>query len=129
VLSPAVLSTTATTLPSGEPEPWVVGVIVGGAALALILVGVAVFFLLKRRRAQKPASNNSAAELKQPQSNYAAINVSPAKEYDQGRLDSNDDQPAPSNYAVIPAKSSDYDNGRMNVEAAAASEYNVGRLS
>jgi ribosomal protein L18E len=101
-------------------------VIVGGAALALILVGVAVFFLLKRRRAQKTAINNKAAELKQPQSNYAAINVS---DYSQLQLDSND-QPAPSNYAVIPAKSSDYDNGRMNVDgAAAASEYNVGRLS
>jgi ribosomal protein L18E len=100
-------------------------VIVGGAVLALILVGVTVFFLLKRRRAQKPAINNKAAELKQPQSNYAAINVS--HEYDQGRLDSTDDQSAPSNYAVIPAK--DYDNGRMNVDsAAAASEYNVGRL-
>jgi hypothetical protein len=102
-------------------------VIVGGAVLALILIGVAVFFLLKRRRAQEPAINNKAAELKQPQSNYAAINVSPPREYDEGRLDSND-QPAPSNYAVIPAK--DYDNGRMNVDgAAAASEYNVGRLS
>ena len=65
----------------------------------------------------------------QPQSNYAAINVALPREYDQGRLDSND-QPVPSNYAVIPAKSSDYDNGRMNVDgAAAASEYNVGRLS
>jgi hypothetical protein len=99
-------------------------VIVGGAALALILVGLAVFFLLKRRRAQEPAINNKAAELKQPQSNYAAINVS---DYSQLQLDS---QPAPSNYAAMPAKSSDYDNGRMNVDgAAAASEYNVGRLS
>jgi hypothetical protein len=82
----------------------------------LILVG-AVFFLLKRRRAQKPAaaSNNNAAELKQPQqSNYAAINV-PPKEYDEGRLDSNDDQPAPSNYANVPAKSSE-------------AEYNFGRF-
>ena len=99
--------------------------------LALILVGLAFFFLLKRRLAQEPAaaSNNNAAELKQPQSDYAAINVAPPKEYDEGRLDSND-QPAPSNYDVIPAKSSDYDNGRMNVEgAAAASDYNVGRLS
>lgn len=100
--------------------------IVGGAVLALILVGVAVFFLIKRRRAQKTAINNKAAELKQPQSNYAAINVS---DYSQLQLDSND-QPAPSNYAAIPAKSSDYDNGRMNVDSAAgASEYNVGRLS
>jgi hypothetical protein len=66
-------------------------VIVGGAVLALILIGVAVFFLLKRRRAQKPASNNSAAELKQPQSNYAAINVAPPKEYDDGRIDLDSD--------------------------------------
>jgi hypothetical protein len=127
--STAVLSTTATAPPSGEPEPWIVGVIVGGAALALILVGAAVFFLLKRRRPRKPpAEKPAAAEMKQPQSNYAAIKLAPPKEYDEGRLDSND-EPAPSNYAVIPAKSSDYDNGPMNVDgAAAASDYNVGRL-
>jgi hypothetical protein len=66
----------------------------------------------------------------QPQSNYAPINVTPPGDYTQGRLETHDDQPAPSNYAVIPAKSSDYANGRMNVDgAAAASEYNVGRLS
>jgi hypothetical protein len=109
-----------------------VGVIVGGAVLAFILVGLAVFFLLKRRAQEPAATSNNSAELKpQPQqSNYAAINVAPPMEYDEGRLDSNDDQPAPSNYAVVPAKSSDYDNGRMNVDgAAAASEYNVGRLS
>jgi hypothetical protein len=36
-----------------------------------------------------------------------------------------------STYAVIPAKSSQYDNGRMkNIDGvAAASEYNIGRLS
>jgi hypothetical protein len=102
-------------------------VIVGGAVLALILVGLAVFFLLKRRRAKEPAAatNNSAAEMKP--SNYAALN--PPSDYTRGRLDSNDQQ-APSNYALVPAKSSDYDNGRMNVDgAAAASEYNVGRLT
>jgi hypothetical protein len=127
--STAVLSTTATAPSSGEPEPWIVGVI-GGAALALILVGALVFFLLKRRRPRKPpAEKPAAAEMKQPQSNYAAINVAPPREYDEGRLDSND-EPAPSNYDVIPAKSSDYDNGPMNVDgAAAASDYNVGRLS
>jgi hypothetical protein len=105
-------------------------VIVGGAVLALILVGLAVFFLLKRRRAQKPAaaSNSNATELTQPQSDYAAINVAPPGDYDRGRVDSND-QPAPTNYSVIPAKSSDYEDGRMNVDGAAASEYNVGRLS
>ncbi len=68
--------------------------IVGGAVLALILVGLAVFFLLKRRRAQKPAaaSNNNAAELKQPQqSNYAAINVAPPREYNDGRIDLDSD--------------------------------------
>jgi hypothetical protein len=103
-------------------------VIVGGAVLALILVGLAVFFLLKRRRAQEPAAatNSNATELTQPQSDYAAINVAPPGDYDRGRVDSND-QPAPTNYSVIPA--SDYDNGRMNVDGAAASEYNVGRLS
>jgi hypothetical protein len=122
------LSTTATAPSSGEPEPWIVGVIVGGAALALILVGAAVFFLLKRRPRKPPAEKPAAAEMKQPQSNYAAINVAPPREYDEGRLDSND-EPAPSNYAVIPAKSSDYDNGPMNVDdAAAASDYHVGRL-
>ena len=67
--------------------------IVGGAVLALILVGVAVFFLLKRRCAQEPAaaSNNNAAELKQPQSNYAVINVAPPREYNDGRIDLDSD--------------------------------------
>jgi hypothetical protein len=50
-------------------------------------------------------------------------------DYAELRLKPKDDQLAPSNYAVIP-KSSNYDNGRMNVDGvAAASEYNVGRLS
>jgi hypothetical protein len=83
----------------------VIGVIVGGAILALLLVGVVGFCLVKRRRArQPPVDKPAAAEMK----------------------------PAPSNYAVIPAKS-DYDSGRMDVEVAAAgapvaSEYHVGRL-
>jgi hypothetical protein len=128
--STAVLSTTATAPPSGEPEPWIVGVIVGGAALALILVGAAVFFLLKRRRPRKPpAEKPAAAEMKQPQSDYAAINVAPPGDYIEGPLNTVENQPAPSNYDVIPAKSSDYDNGPMNFDgAAAASDYNVGRL-
>jgi hypothetical protein len=67
-------------------------VIVGGALLALVLVGLAVFFLIKRRRAQAPpAENPAAAEMKQSQSNYATINLAPPKEYDEGRLDSNDE--------------------------------------
>jgi hypothetical protein len=115
---------------SADNTPLIVGVVVG--SLLFLAVVALVVFLLKRRRARKPlAKKPAAAEMKpQPQSNYAAINVAPAPDYNRGRLDSNDDQPAPSNYAVIPAKSSDYDNGRMNVDgAAAASEYNVGRLS
>jgi hypothetical protein len=84
----------------------VIGVIVGGAVLALLLVGLVVGCLVKRRRAQQPpADKPAAAEMK----------------------------PAPSNYAVIPARSAgDYDSGRMDVDAAAAapvaSDYNVGRL-
>jgi uncharacterized iron-regulated membrane protein len=94
-----------------------VGVIVGGVALALVLVGLAVFCFLKRRRTQQPAS----AELKQPaqsESQYAAINVKP-DEYDQSWLKAGDNQPqpAPSNYDVVPANSSDYDSGRMNVDS------------
>ena len=38
-----------------------VGAIVGSAALALIVVGLAVFFLLKRRRAGKPPAEKPAA--------------------------------------------------------------------
>jgi len=115
-----------------------VGVIVGGAVLALLLVGVAIGYSIKRRaRAQEaPDDNPSAAEMKQ-QSSYAAIDVAAPRDYDQGRLDSNDDdddddqQPAQANYAVIPgpAKSArDYDSGRVD-GAAAASDYAVGRLN
>jgi hypothetical protein len=88
-----------------------VGVIVGGAVLALLLVGVGVFCLVKRRRAQEsPADRPAAAtEMKQPlpASQYAPISVAPA-EYGQGRID-------PSNYDVIPGQ-------------ASASDYNVGRV-
>jgi hypothetical protein len=118
---------------SAALEPWILGVIVGGAVLALILVVLAVFFLLKRRRAQEPAaaSNNSAVELKQPQSDYVAISLAPPDDYAELGFKAKDDQPPPSDYAVVPAKSSDYDSGRMNIDdaaAASASEYNVGRL-
>jgi hypothetical protein len=86
-------------------EPWIVGVIIGGAVLALILVGVAPVCIIKRRGARKVPANNPAA---------AEMNLQPL-----------------STYAVIPAKSSQYDNGRMkNIDGvAAASEYNIGRLS
>jgi hypothetical protein len=53
-------STTPLSPPTGGLEPWIVGVIIGGAVFALLLVGVAVFCVLKRRRAQQPV------ELKQP---------------------------------------------------------------
>jgi hypothetical protein len=135
-------SWTAVNLTNSDAlEPWVLGVIVGGAVLALLLVGLAIGCILKRRaRAQAaPDDNPSAAEMKQ-QSNYAAINVAaPPGDYDQGRFDSNEDdddqQPAQSNnYAVIPGSKSvgarDYDSGRIGVDgAAAASDYAVGRLS
>jgi hypothetical protein len=130
-LESALISTTSTPS-SGTVEPWVIGVIVGGAILALLLVGVVGFCLVKRRRARQPPADKAAAAEMKPQSNYAQLSV-PSSNYDQGRLKANDEQPAPSNYAVIPAKSaSDYDSGRMDVEAAAgapvASEYHVGRL-
>jgi hypothetical protein len=114
-LTSALISTTSTPS-SGTVEPWVIGVIVGGAILALLLVGVVGFCLVKRRRArQPPADKPGAAEMK-PQSNYAQINVQPSSNYDKGRLTTNDELPAPSNYAVMPAKSaSDYDSGRMDV--------------
>jgi hypothetical protein len=105
------ISTTAAPSSSAALEPWILGVIVGGAVLALILVGLAVFFLLKRRRAQEPAaaSNNNAAELKpQPQSNYTAINVAPPKEYDDGRIDLHSDSPAQnSEYIAVLPKSNE----------------------
>jgi hypothetical protein len=130
----SVLMSTKTSTPSASDalEPWIVGVIVGGAVLALLLVGVAIGFIIKRRaRAQEaPDDNPSAAE----QSNYAAIDVAAPRDYDQGRLDGNDDDDdddQQSNYAVIPgpAKSArDYDSGRVD-GAAAASDYAVGRLN
>jgi hypothetical protein len=69
--STAALSTTATAPPSGEPEPWILGVIVGGAVFVLILVGLAVFFLLKHRRQAKAPSD--AKEPKQPHADYGAL--------------------------------------------------------
>jgi hypothetical protein len=114
--------------PSDAPEPWIVGVIIGGAVLALLLVGVAIGFIIKRRaRAQEAPDDNA---------NYAAIDVAAPRDYDQGRLDSNDDDdddpttPAQSNYAVIPgpaesARDRNYDNGRIGVDT----DYAVGRLT
>jgi hypothetical protein len=96
---------------SADNTPLIVGAVVG--SLLLLVVVALVVFLLKRHRspAEKPAP-----EMKpQGPSNYAAIKLAPLKVYDEGRLDSNNDQPAPSNYDVVPATKS--------------SEYNVGRLS
>jgi hypothetical protein len=109
--SATALLPTASSSPSssGPLESWLVGVIVGGAVLALLLVGVGVFCLVKHRRTQEsPADRPAAAtEMKQPlpASQYAPI--APA-EYGQGRID-------PSNYDVIPGQ-------------ASASDYNVGRV-
>jgi hypothetical protein len=111
VLDPANTTTTAsaaapTSTSSSEFEPWIVGVIVGGAVLAVLLVGLAVCCTIKRRRrADRPPT----AEMKQPPqpaSEYAAVSVAPRE------------------------RNANYDNGRMNVDdtAAGASEYGVGRL-
>jgi hypothetical protein len=72
------ISTTATPSSSAALELWVMIVIVGGAVLALVLVGLAVFCLVKRRLAQQPTVVNNAAELKQPpQSKYGLHTPSP----------------------------------------------------
>jgi hypothetical protein len=80
----ALLSITAAALSSGGPEPWVVGVIIGGVVLALVLVGLVVLFLLKRRRAQQPTADGNAAELKKqsPHSEYGQLGLNPAPVYE-----------------------------------------------
>jgi hypothetical protein len=104
----ALLSTTTLTpTTSAGLEPWIVGVIIGGAVLALLVVGVVVGCIVKRRGAQQPpADKPAAAEMNPPASLYARI--------------------------VVPNSAGDYDSGRMNVDAesapAPASEYTVGRL-
>ena len=110
--STLIATVIASTSAAGSIEPWVVGVIVGGALLVLLLVGVAVFCVIKRRRAQRKLSESDnpiavAAEMKQA-SQYASI--PPNNEYDQGRL-------APSDYNVVPvpgnSNSNDYASGRI----------------
>jgi hypothetical protein len=104
----ALLSTTTLTpTTSAGLEPWILGVIIGGAVLALLVVGVVVGCIVKRRGAQQPpADKPAAAEMNPPASLYARI--------------------------VVPNSAGDYDSGRMNVDAesapAPASEYTVGRL-
>jgi hypothetical protein len=62
--NPTTTAILSAASPSVAFEPWVLGVIVGGAALALILVGLAVFFLIKRRRARKsPAHSGAGAKI------------------------------------------------------------------
>jgi hypothetical protein len=98
VTSSAVTSSTliatviASTSATGSIESWVVGVIVGGALLVLLLVGLAAFCVLKRRRVQR--NPPVAAEMQASQ--YAAIPPR-INEYDNGRL-----APAPSDYASGP---------------------------
>ena len=72
VLDPANTTTTATaavptSTSNGEFEPWIVGVIVGGAALAVLLIGLVAFCILKRRR-ERPTT---AAELIKPHGRLA----------------------------------------------------------
>jgi hypothetical protein len=77
-------STTVADAPaSGKFEPWMIGVIVGAAVLALI-VGLAVFFVAKRRREPpKAAADSAAAELKQ--SPHAGSGVPHASPVPRGR--------------------------------------------
>jgi hypothetical protein len=116
--SPSSTSTTSSNAlpipPSTDDGSWVVGVIVGGAVLAVLLVGLVIFCIFRCRRGQKASNNNSpaAAEMKQQlpptdaqaqpdQSNYAMI---PGSNYDHGHLD---------------VDSSDYGHGRVDVDNAA----------
>jgi hypothetical protein len=55
-------------------EPWIVGVIIGGVALALIVVGVLVFFNLKKRRQVSPAPIYAdVADVQAPAPTYADV--------------------------------------------------------
>jgi hypothetical protein len=71
--------------PSSGVEPWILGVIIGGALLAVVLVGLVVFCIVKRRRhAEEQPAGKPAAELKQQ---YAAISVRPPDDdYDELHL-------------------------------------------
>jgi len=86
---------------SGGVEPWILGVIISGAVLAVVLVGLVVFCIIKRRRTEQPAGK-PAAELKQE---YAAISVRPPDDYDQLHLKGT--------YDVVPGSRGDYVAGRV----------------
>jgi hypothetical protein len=97
----------ATPPSSTDNTPLIAGAVVG-SLLFLAVVG-ALVFLLKRRRARKPpAEKPAAAEMKpQPQSNYAAINVAPLREYNDGRIDLDSDSTSPADQAEQ-AQNSEY---------------------
>jgi hypothetical protein len=112
-LTSALISATSITPSSGTVEPWVIGVIVGGAILALLLVGVVGFCLVKRRRAQQAVAikTNNAAELKPaPQSDYGQLSVSPPPSYG----DAGDVRAPAKTYADV-----------ADVRAAAANAYDI----
>jgi hypothetical protein len=94
----------------------IIGASVGGAIAAVLLVGGVLFFVCRSRKsAAAPVSKDkpAAAELK-PQSQsspYAAIVIPPAN-YEQGRFDA--PAQSQSNYAVITAKSNDYEHGNVH---------------
>jgi hypothetical protein len=69
--------TTATA--AGTLEPWLIGAIVGGAALAILLVGLVVGCVLKDRRSSKQPTADKPSTHPQ----YAAIDVSEPV-YDNG---------------------------------------------
>jgi hypothetical protein len=78
--STLIATVIASTSAAGSIEPWVVGVIIGGALLVLLLVGLTVFCVLNYRRAHEMPAADGAAELKQPQSEYGRF-VAPAPSY------------------------------------------------
>jgi hypothetical protein len=78
--------------PSKGLEPWIVGVIVGGALTALAVVGVAVFVMLKRKEqaGAEPRENLSSEGAPPPHSkyaNYGLVPVAAPKIYTDGRID------------------------------------------
>jgi hypothetical protein len=108
VLSTSTLSSTAistvfnSTTSAGDLQVWVLGLIVGGAIGAVLLVGLMIYLIRRRhRRAQQQKPATAAAEMT-PRT-----------------------PPTDSNYASLSLKASDYDSGRM---VASHKEYDVGRI-
>ena len=80
--SSSISANVTTATAPGTLEPWLIGVIVGGAALAILLVGLVVGCVLRGRRSTKqPATDKQLT----PNPQYAAIDVAEPV-YDNGRM-------------------------------------------